>query len=86
MWRDQIVSINNARVLLKFQIFISFCARIITDYVFHTFENVKMKPKLVEEYPQLPPIQKSVLDTVQFLKQIFCIQGYLLSLFNKFGF
>ena len=40
---DQPLSIINTRVLLYFQIFISYSVGIISDYVnFHTFENVRI--------------------------------------------
>ena len=42
MWHGQLVSIINVRILLKFQNFISYYVRIITDYVNFTLENVKM--------------------------------------------
>ena len=42
IWSDQPVSIINVRVLLNFQIFISYSVRVISDYVnFKISENVK---------------------------------------------
>ena len=50
IWCDQLVSIINVRVLLKFQNFISYSVGIITDYVnFHTFENVTNTSYLSEK-------------------------------------
>ena len=43
MWCDQLVSIINLRVQLKFKISISYSVGIIHDYMnFHTFENVRI--------------------------------------------
>ena len=82
------MSTINVRVLLKFQIFISYSVGIITDYVnFHTFENVRITLYLSEKLEfwsgnqnwlktakSYPVCQKSALGTVQFFQSIRNIQ------------